>query len=552
MLEDVETGDIVCPLVYLREVFGLNYSRKTSNDRTRVIHEVPDGLIRPPVMTAQNLLQQQLMRARQQQMNGGKPAPPPADPLPCWKLPFESSTDVKLQIRNLLGDEGFSKGHVRLVSLPLAFNVLSEKDEFRDSPLFRAVHHVLKGTSYAQLLRRKRPALKEDGADDEVAMNGDSNAPVGVPNNEGLRMNSFNASTTDFVLVDCVPPPCAGVTVKIEAATAPGENDAGGSHASLKKVSSGRKNEALKGPRDMQKSFDKYVDYITPDNMTKSGARSGSSRGTAGDNGEGLRGNSFTGPSRAMPPPAAQEPSMLGGGADMSVRMVLDQDGRFSKMRRVSNTSTSPGGSGGWIGADGQICVDPMETRVAAAGGDSPFEAAERRAASRPHVGEERAEWPPIDDDGQGEAGHPAAKKGCGGGVTRSRRAFAGQYGSDTSGALRSTETDVPVDANGFYAGPNASISGSMLHTIESVHAAAAGVIGAGGDMRAAQMPGSAQHRPEAGILSAGWGNFGSAPGPMAGVPMRTGSTDQFLHGTSDSLGGMQLEGGADGYMQHH
>ena len=366
MLEDVETGDIVCPLVYLREVFGLNYSRKTSNDRTRVIHEVPDGLIRPPVMTAQNLLQQQLMRARQQQMNGGKPAPPPADPLPCWKLPFESSTDVKLQIRNLLGDEGFSKGHVRLVSLPLAFNVLSEKDEFRDSPLFRAVHHVLKGTSYAQLLRRKRPALKEDGADDEVAMNGDSNAPVGVPNNEGLRMNSFNASTTDFVLVDCVPPPCAGVTVKIEAATAPGENDAGGSHASLKKVSSGRKNEALKGPRDMQKSFDKYVDYITPDNMTKSGARSGSSRGTAGDNGEGLRGNSFTGPSRAMPPPAAQEPSMLGGGADMSVRMVLDQDGRFSKMRRVSNTSTSPGGSGGWsggwIGGDGQICLDPMET----------------------------------------------------------------------------------------------------------------------------------------------------------------------------------------------
>ena len=68
----------------------------------------------------------------------------------------------------------------------------------------------------------------------------------------------------------------------------------------------------------------------------------------------------------------------------------------------------------------------PDGDRVAAAGGDSPFEAAERRAASRPHVGEERAEWPPIDDDGQGEAGHPAAKKGCGGGVTRSRRAFAG------------------------------------------------------------------------------------------------------------------------------
>ena len=118
MLEDTETGDIVCPLVYLREVFGLNYSRKTSNDRTRVIHEVPDGLVRAPTMTAQNLIQQQLMRARQQQVTG-RPAQPPAEPVPCWKLPFESSTDVKLQIRELLGDEGFSKGHVRLVSLSL-------------------------------------------------------------------------------------------------------------------------------------------------------------------------------------------------------------------------------------------------------------------------------------------------------------------------------------------------------------------------------------------------------------------------------------------------
>ena len=164
MLEDTETGDIVCPLVYLREVFGLNYSRKTSNDRTRVIHEVPDGLVRAPAMTAQNLIQQQLMRARQQQVTG-RPTQTPAEPVPCWKLPFESSTDVKLQIRELLGDEGFSKGHVRLVALPLAFNVLSEKDEFRDSALFRAVHHVLKNTTYAPLLRRRRPAPTPESFD---------------------------------------------------------------------------------------------------------------------------------------------------------------------------------------------------------------------------------------------------------------------------------------------------------------------------------------------------------------------------------------------------
>ena len=171
MLEDTETGDIVCPLVYLREVFGLNYSRKTSNDRTRVIHEVPDGLVRAPAMTAQNLIQQQLMRARQQQVTG-RPTQTPAEPVPCWKLPFESSTDVKLQIRELLGDEGFSKGHVRLVALPLAFNVLSEKDEFRDSALFRAVHHVLKNTTYAPLLRRRRPAPTPESFDNEISGGG--------------------------------------------------------------------------------------------------------------------------------------------------------------------------------------------------------------------------------------------------------------------------------------------------------------------------------------------------------------------------------------------
>ena len=56
-----ETGDIVCPLVYLREVFGLNYSRKTSNDRTRVIHEVPPGLVAARPQSVHAMLQQSLM-----------------------------------------------------------------------------------------------------------------------------------------------------------------------------------------------------------------------------------------------------------------------------------------------------------------------------------------------------------------------------------------------------------------------------------------------------------------------------------------------------------
>ena len=322
MLEDTETGDIVCPLVYLREVFGLNYSRKTSNDRTRVIHEVPDGLVRAPAMTAQNLIQQQLMRARQQQVTG-RPAQPPAEPVPCWKLPFESSTDVKLQIRELLGDEGFSKGHVRLVSLPLAFNVLSEKDEFRDTALFRAVHHVLKNTSYKCLLRRRRPAPTPDLDDEPRA------AREGASRAAAAATATTTTTGDDFVLVDCVPPHRAGVTVAVEPAKLPRDRGSGVSLSARERggdASASDRRAALRGPRDMQRSFDKYVDYVSPDCMAKSGGRSGSKSGTAGDNGEGLRGNSFTGPSRSLEPAAGMilgsgERAMGAGGPNEATRM---------------------------------------------------------------------------------------------------------------------------------------------------------------------------------------------------------------------------------------
>ena len=357
MLEDTETGDIVCPLVYLREVFGLNYSRKTSNDRTRVIHEVPDGLVRAPAMTAQNLIQQQLMRARQQQING-MPAKPPAEPVPCWKLPFESSTDVKLQIRELLGDEGFSKGHVRLVSLPLAFNVLSEKDEFRDSALFRAVHHVLKNTTYAPLLRRRRPAPDVDDVGDIIG----EGAVEGLATPVSPTTTTTTTTGDDFLLVDRVPPHREGVTVTVEPAKLPRDQGLGGVSLGDRERGGAASKSFLRGPRDMQRSFDKYVDYVSPDCMTSKSGRSGSSRGTAGDNGEGLRGNSFTGPSRSLEPAAAgsilglgERPAVMGAGrVTEATRMVIDpNDGRFSKMRRVSNTSTSPGGSAGGMRADG-------------------------------------------------------------------------------------------------------------------------------------------------------------------------------------------------------
>ena len=134
------------------------------------------------------------------------------------------------------------------------------------------------------------------------------------------------------------------------------------------------------------------------------------------------------------------------------------------------------------------------------------------------------------------------------------RKALAG--GSSVGGhaeqldASRSTGTDVPVDANGFFSG-NSSMAATMLGTIESVQAAAvaaSNVSNGPGDSHRG-LPVGVSH--PSGFLQPGWGTFGSLPGPMGGVPMCTGSGDHFLHGTSVTLGDMNLEGGADGYMHH-
>ena len=92
-------------------------------------------------------------------------------------------------------------------------------------------------------------------------------------------------------------------------------------------------------------------------------------------------------------------------------------------------------------------------------------------------------------------------------------------------------------------------MAASMLGTIESVQAAVvAASVGAPAG-RSTRTTGYTRSHPS-GLLQPGWGTFGSMPGPMS-VPMRTGSGDHFLHGTSDTLGDMNLEGGADGYMHH-
>ena len=157
------------------------------------------------------------------------------------------------------------------------------------------------------------------------------------------------------------------------------------------------------------------------------------------------------------------------GGPNEAMRMVIDpNDGRFSKMRRVSNTSTPPGGSeGGWIGSDGQI-VDPREI-VSRQG-----EEIHRLKQSNEWLQHELAS---VKNALNELIGAMTEKERMD--VQRRRKALAG--GSSNGGvqepnssaldASRSTGTDLPVDANGFYAG-NSAMAASMLGTIESVQAA--------------------------------------------------------------------------------
>jgi hypothetical protein len=77
LLEDAETGDILMPLIYMKAVFEANYSRKLSSLKNRLVILPSD-----------------------QEMSEARP-----NTYLYWQWAFESPQNVKLLVRQELGEE---------------------------------------------------------------------------------------------------------------------------------------------------------------------------------------------------------------------------------------------------------------------------------------------------------------------------------------------------------------------------------------------------------------------------------------------------------------
>ena len=77
LLEDAETGDMLMPLIYMKAVFEANYSRKLSSLKNRLV-VIPPGMELPRVRPNAYLY---------------------------WQCAFESPQNVKLLVRQELGEE---------------------------------------------------------------------------------------------------------------------------------------------------------------------------------------------------------------------------------------------------------------------------------------------------------------------------------------------------------------------------------------------------------------------------------------------------------------
>lgn len=146
LLQDLDTGDVLMPLLYLKKLFVSNYSRKLSNPKHRLVHLPEDH---------------PLLDEREQD-----------NPL-HWVWAFESTSEVKAIVRQELG-ESAPQGHLRLVLLPIVYNAMAEKDEMRTTGLFTALHAALQQSTYWPLLRpsecrkglaatRRSASKKKDG-----------------------------------------------------------------------------------------------------------------------------------------------------------------------------------------------------------------------------------------------------------------------------------------------------------------------------------------------------------------------------------------------------
>mmetsp|Transcript_14207 Transcript_14207/g.48975 ORF Transcript_14207/g.48975 Transcript_14207/m.48975 type:complete len:562 (-) Transcript_14207:193-1878(-) len=137
LLEDMDTGDILIPLIYMKLLYEVNYSRKLSCIKYRII-------------TVTDQTRQKLGMPFVSDM--------------YWHWAFESPHSVKLLVRKLLGEDNTPQGHLRLVLLPIVYNALAQKDSLRNTKIFRAMSAALARSSYYPLLRHYDPnAAKRDG-----------------------------------------------------------------------------------------------------------------------------------------------------------------------------------------------------------------------------------------------------------------------------------------------------------------------------------------------------------------------------------------------------
>lgn len=122
MLEDVDTGDVLLPLIYMKvlafsprnwisrsgisflafqSMFEANYSRKLSSLKHRIV-------------------------ALPERFAGDKRG------FVYWQWAFESPHEVKVLVRKMLGEENTPQGHLRLILVPIVFNAMAQKAKLRE------------------------------------------------------------------------------------------------------------------------------------------------------------------------------------------------------------------------------------------------------------------------------------------------------------------------------------------------------------------------------------------------------------------------------------
>lgn len=114
------------PLIYMKAILEANYSRKLASLKHRVV-KIPE---KTSFSDQQGLM--------------------------YWQWAFESSHAIKVLVRREIG-ESSPQGHLRLVLVPIVYNALAMRGEFRHHPLFLALHRAMRISNYWPMLLHPAP-----------------------------------------------------------------------------------------------------------------------------------------------------------------------------------------------------------------------------------------------------------------------------------------------------------------------------------------------------------------------------------------------------------